>query len=423
MYGPFIVRGEILYGAGQLPKFKDVYGRYLQSANSPSHPVLDQNHALARIGEILGTDESILENMRFLFDGPLSSPKSLVWDPQQATLVFADQQRIKSFLREGGQLPGYSYDRATDTAAYSTSQVSFSPPSSPFEWILPIGPDFRLEHEMKALLEALQNYKGMPPGVIIHEAAEMALVRPIKFEDRYWRWFSEGVANAVAVRLLREMIGPQAAKEHEKTFSTEPYNDLKGKINLQYWMAANYCIETKLEDEKRLELARYAFASYEIQRLVEIHGFDCIRKISDILTQQLSVTSRTICQAIYKVSGEDMNERLMHYQQFKSHQEGVSQCVSAYNEYIKAEDVHSLLTVLLRMMELETNLIGSNGLNLYVRAAGALAKIGREQEADAVMEKCIELFTDSNLPKGREAAILGFLPFALLWKEDSFSIV
>jgi hypothetical protein len=414
----------------KLSEFEDFYGQFLQSTESvdrPDPPALDPNQVLTRLGQILGTDESLLEKMKPILGGMLNLPipMGFGWNSQQATLVFPDQKKVKSFLREGGRLPGYiTYDKATDTAVYKMKGMlpDLKSSSSPPQWILPIGPDVRFEHEIKTIFEKMLGANGMSPGVPIHEAAELALVLSIKPEDRYCRWFSDGVANVVAAQILDEMIGPEAANEFLKEFSTEPYEDLKGKINLRFWMASHYCIETELEDETRLGHARYAYATYEIQRLVDEHGLDCIRKITDILDQQLSVTSRTIVGAIHKVTGEDMNERLTNYQQFKSPQEAGSLYGSAYIEAVKAEDYHSALSAVLRMMELQTSLLSRSGLILYVRATGLLAKIGREEEANAAMENCIELFTNSTMRRGREAAIATFLPYTMQTKKSQILV-
>jgi hypothetical protein len=400
---------------GKLSEFKDIYCKFLQFIDKPEPPTLDPNQVLLRIGQILGTDESILEDLRPVLVGMLK--KGFGWDFHQATLFLLDQNKVQSFLREGGRLPGYTYDKATDTATavYKTKRkvLDSNAPLFPLEWTLPIDPETRFEDEVKTIFEAMCDLNGMLPGVAIHEAAEAALVLPIKPEDRYWRWFSDGVANVVAAQILDEMIGPEEANEFLKVLSKEPYEDLKGKINLRFWMALNYCIETGLEDEERLESARYAYATYEIQRLVDAHGLDCIRKITDILAQQLTVTSRTIVQAIHKVTGEDMNERLTKYQQFKSAQKAGPLYLSAYKEALKAEDYHSALIAVLRMMELRSDLLSHSGLNFYVEAVGLLAKIGREEESDAAMGKCIKLFTNSTMPRGREAAIAKFLPYTL----------
>jgi hypothetical protein len=93
----------------KLSEFEDFYGQFLQSTESidrPDPPALDPNQVLTRLGQILGTDESKLEQVRPMLVGMLK--KGFGWDSQQATLVLLDQKRVKSFLREDGQLPGDS---------------------------------------------------------------------------------------------------------------------------------------------------------------------------------------------------------------------------------------------------------------------------------------------------------------------------
>jgi hypothetical protein len=90
----------------KLSEFKDIYGQFLQSIDKPDPPTLDPNQVLIRIGQIFGTDESKLGQVRPMLVGMLK--KGFGWDSQQATLVLLDQKKVKSFLREGGQLPGDS---------------------------------------------------------------------------------------------------------------------------------------------------------------------------------------------------------------------------------------------------------------------------------------------------------------------------
>ena len=103
---------QIWYGPSfedKLSEFEDIYGQFLQSTESidrPDPPALDPNRVLLRIGQILGTDESILEDVRPMLVG--MPKKSFGWNTRQVTVVFPDQKRVKSFLREAGQLPGDS---------------------------------------------------------------------------------------------------------------------------------------------------------------------------------------------------------------------------------------------------------------------------------------------------------------------------
>ena len=97
----------------KLSQFEDFHGQFLQSTESidrPDPPALDPNQVLTRLGQILGADESVLEKMKPILGGMLNLPipMGFGWNSRQVTVVFLDQKRVKSFLREGGQLPGDS---------------------------------------------------------------------------------------------------------------------------------------------------------------------------------------------------------------------------------------------------------------------------------------------------------------------------
>jgi hypothetical protein len=174
----------------------------------------------------------------------------------------------------------------------------------------------------------------------------------------------------------------------------------------------NYSIKTPLEYENKLSLARYAYATQEAQRLIEIHGIDCLSKIIDKILTKKERTSQDILKAVNEVTGEDMQKRFNHYQTFRTRQEGLAKYSGLFSTALNNKDYEQTLISLLRVLELQENQLSPSGLQCYKEIALLLFRMGHEEAGDKAMQNCVELFKSAGTPMAHQAAMEAFIIYA-----------
>lgn len=394
-------------------------GRDAEAVRSKMDPII------ADINRILGVTEPETDRQRqmlafFLGAAPVG----------RMTFYLVSQKTTKDFLRAGGQLPNYTYDKATDTAEYrlafqmsgslgSIDQLALetSKSSGPVEHLeLAFSPSSEeaFEDEVGSVFQGpLQAFTGAVSGGAIHEVAEMSLLLRVRFRGRRWRWFSDGVANVMTVHLLKKHIGDETAGQFLSGYDTSKHEQLEKQINLRYWLSEAVRIESPVQYEEDLRLARYAYATLEVQRLVDAHGIECIGKILDEVCTQESRTSRELMAAIQNVTGEDMAKRLARYQSFLTPQEGLARYSAACNAALPAKDYEQAFINLMRVRELRDSPYSPIGLDDWSKAGLLLVKMGHEEVADSAMRKCVKAFSGTGSPEARGAAMDALLVHAL----------
>ena len=383
--------------------------------------------------EILSKKKAIVSDINRIFDinePPLDEQYRILTEVVQAyklpelVLYLVGQETIKDFLRSGGQLPNFSYDKASDMVTYRpefllTGTTSTLEPQKELELIVLVPGKKEFREEINQFFESVGKaiYSKANVGLAVHEVVEvsffLAKVRP---QGPYWRWFSDGLANALAVELLKKHIGESTAQEYADTLKTEEYKDIKDVLNLKYWMMAKYCIllmGKPIEQEERFTMARYAYSMSEVRRLIKEHGPDWITQVCNELSEMQTRTSKELFETIEKVTGENMAKRLEQYQSFETHKEGQRKYIGQFNEAAEKRDYNQMLVNLFRVMELEEFQYSPDNLKRWPNAAGLLFKMGYQDAADEVMHRYIELFSSSPVPQGREAALELFLVYSL----------
>ncbi len=345
------------------------------------------------------------------FVGAFSGAKPIFYLVKQST--------IKDFLRAGGELPNFTYDKKSDTASYTfaVSKTSESGPIKEFELTIPIASEETFEKEVETIFKALAEAFGyVKIAMALHETVEMSLILRVRPRDPYWRWFSDGFANTITIELLKKHVSDESADEFARGLDVSEYKDLEKEINLLYWMSLNFCIfgtESPFENEDRLNLARYNYATFEAQRLTGKYGIDCVGEILDEVCRGNSRTSKELFGAIKTVTGEDMASRLLRYQTFKTRKEGLAKYTNVLDAALNENNYEQMLINLLRVMELEENQFSLDSLESWKNAAWLLFLLGHEDTGDEVMGKCIELFSRIPGSGGREEALEGFIVYAL----------
>ncbi len=397
-----------------LPVFEREFQKLLDE-RSKGLEIADKKDAIiADINRLLGVDDTDSDGQAQVLvtlAGSLSNVK--------LTLYLVRQQTIKDFLRKGGQLPSFSYDRDCDTVSYSPqlNWESDETPPEDFDFCIPVAPDKDFQEYVSGVLQAVSHFMGSGmPDVAIHEVTEMTLLRRARPTDPYWRWFSDGFANAITHRLVEKYQGAAAAQEFASAYELDKYSDVEQEINLAYWMMGNFCVyitRIPVEREGHILSARYAYSMSEAQRLIDEHGVDCVREILDRIVATESRTGSDLLEVVKDVTGEDMAARLAHYQTFTTKEEGIPKYGKAYQAALPERDWETMLVNVLRMMELRGDVFSLNYLMSFKNAALFLFKMGHEEAGDAAMRQAIDLYSQSPVEHGREAAMEMFVIYAL----------
>ncbi|MHC4623179.1 MAG: hypothetical protein ACYS4W_04685 [Planctomycetota bacterium] len=402
-----------------LPFFERTYQQFLKATESKGTESLqNKGQIIDEVNRILGIEDPNIKVQRQMLDDltrPLPFPKP--------TFFLVTQATTKDFLRAGGKLPGFKYDKATDTAEYHL-QLWWTPSTAARQtpqFAFPLKSEAEFEQVVALLFGKLIEIVSPSPatvervGLAIHEVTEVTLAKRLKPQGPYCRWFTDGFANAITCEILSRHVGEQYAKEYAGMLHSREYEDLENQVNLRYWMAGQYCVfllGSPIDYEQRLIGARYAYAMCEARRLIDKHGIDCVRKTLDELSGAESRTGADISNAIEKVTGEDMEARLDRYQRFGTREQGIPKYTVPFNAASKNNDYEKMLINLLRVMELHEFQYSPNNLQSWMNAAWLLFKMGHEKTGDEVMQNCMSLFEHSPIPGGRDAAMEAFIVYA-----------
>jgi len=396
-----------------LPVFEKAYKRFRAAKRSSRAALADKDKIIADINRILGgtrADTKMQSEM-------LGYYLSLFWETD-FTFYLVRKATIKDFLRAGGRLVNFFYDRESDIVQYRLEfkTTGKSEPVKELEIPLVIGSQANFEQDVSDGFEAIKNmiYGSRSLGTAIHEVTELNLLKRARPKDQYWRWFTDGFANAVTIELLQKHLGKEAAEQFAEPYNAMAYIDLLRQSNLAYWMSTTYNIEAPLQYEKQLDYARYCFATLEAQRLIKEHGIECVRNILDVVVMKNLRTSQGLFEAIRKTTGENMKQRLMRYQTFETTRKGALKYMVAFKKTQAAKDYEQMLISHLRLVEvMQESPYSLESLKNYQKAALLLVKLDRDDAADSVMDKCLELFRKSHVPNVYRAALEQHVIYAL----------
>lgn len=287
----------------------------------------------------------------------------------------------KDYLRAGGALPGFTYDKEHDIAQYRFGV--YASVDSSGETITNVAPLALPVKGADTMVEELQEFlsMGRPSlyfAVGFHEIAEMMIAARLASGDPHLRWFQEGFANVVSFYLLERLFGEGGPDDFRAQNDAAPYGDMENTVNLEYWLAAAFDVNTPLDSESVLSNARYAYATVEAKHLVDEHGIECLKAILDRCAEKKPLKSEGLFEAIREVTGEDLKERFAQYRSFDTAEEGIKMYSERYEEALKEKDYTTMLPNILRLMELK----GGYDVDFYRRIALILLKMGYEDYAD-----------------------------------------
>lgn len=397
----------------KLPVFEKEYTEFLAERDKSKAIISKKDRIITDINHILGIDE------------PDTRMQNKIWTDlagvvaiEKTVFCVVRQDTIKDFLRAGGHLPNFTYSKAGDVATYKPefNATTEQGPIKDFEFTFPIASDETFRKNVSLTFQILRYaFDNAVFFATIHEVAEASLLMRARPTDPYWRWFSDGFANAITYELLKKHADEKMAEEFAAGQDVNNCKDLSQEMNLQYWMSLKYCVlqGTPVEYENKLTQARYAYATLEARRLVQAHGINCVRKILDEVCTKESRRGQDLLKAIEKVTGENMRQRLSTYQSFETRKEGIAKYTLLFNAASEEKDYTQMFVNLLRIMELRPMTFSPRNLRDFKQAARLLFKLGHEQAGDKVMHKCMWLFEGSPIPDGRQAAMEMFIMYAL----------
>lgn len=225
-------------------------------------------------------------------------------------------------LRAGQQIPGFALDG--DDVVASLNANFDAPPDTPaaelatritrawqqLVWPVPIGngtPAADIDASLANLTDFRQAAAGAEQAAVmtvLHETVESTLVSEfLRSPDR--RWFCEGVANYVALQVIRKRVGEERAREYY------PVDQLLARVGegsfaeLEKWPAAETAAARHYASE--INEANYVRATAVIQRLAAKHGESLLpRWLAEIRkTPAAKANIQTVYAAYTQVTGEE----------------------------------------------------------------------------------------------------------------------
>ena len=404
--------------ASKLEVFRDRYNKFLA----------EQAEGSKRTRELYNRSKEIAAEVNRMVGGPVDEGREKTQDFVLGTslrpaLLFADiwdrldlylvtRGTVKDYLRKGGALPGFTYDKEADQASYSFGRQFSSRQKIdryPESLFLPIGDSEPFEKEIEKVFEALRNLCTVAPGIAFHELTEVTMVQWMRFYDPYYRWFTDGFANAVAFRLLQKYVGEEEAEEFLAAYDPSAYSEIEKEINLYYWMGLAFCVKTPLESEDRLDSARYAYATFEAQRLIERAGIECLAAILEKAHKGHINDSRNLVPAIKEVTGEDIEKRFRRYQTFETREKGLAKYAAGFGAAMQRKEYGEALSNLLRVEELN----GAQSVKNLSITARLLLLMGHEEAGDEAIKNRLEFLKGRGLEESHFALQKHFVGYAL----------
>jgi hypothetical protein len=389
----------------------------LRESRAKSAALLERRpEIIADINRTVGVTDPNLERQ-----GKLFREIAGVYAPMKLAFYVARGDTVKAFLRSGGQLPDCTYDRQADTADYNPRFATRRGEKVPETWdfALPVPAGRPVDEFVSSTCEMLGHLFGdYMMGTALHEVIEMTLIERMRPTDPYFRWFSDGFANAITLVLMEKYVGAEAAQRWSAGNDPSRYSSLQQELNLGYWMAADSCIHFErmpVQAEAQVEYARYAFSLFEARALIDKHGLDCVRQIVDAFRTKEMRKGSDLLDAIAATTGEDMKARLARYQTFGTREEGLAKYDRHVNfdAPLSEKECETAFGNVLRLMEVRGERYSSNHLQNTMTAALLLAKMGHGEIADGTMRECLERYSQGTDKNDRYAALEVFTIYAL----------
>jgi hypothetical protein len=155
-----------------------------------------------------------------------------------------------------------------------------------------------------------------PQGLlfVLHETAEFAVVDTS--HHPYTRWFNEGTANWVMLRLTHEILPNYDQACIEACLPSDSDNSYRPKVNILAWPQNDFDSYNKTIEETAISEACYKFSTQAICKILDGQPADTLAKILGKLkrlTYTKTPDTDQICNAISEVTGKYAKSTLLEY--------------------------------------------------------------------------------------------------------------
>lgn len=206
-----------------------------------------------------------------------------------------------------------SYDRATDHLQFKlwvsgADQEAFLP--------VLLGEDGEFDFG-GPLTEAAEGIRSMLTNMLLivsHEAAESVLVSRLKLYHPYARWFNDGVANWVGLRITDEFAPDQRKEFRSSLMPVSGDTSVRSTINLLTWLQMGFMPGNSFREKTEgNDPTNYAYATEAVVRILRGLPPDTLAKIIGKLKGKYYADTDMICTAIQEVTGRNAKAILLEY--------------------------------------------------------------------------------------------------------------
>ena len=372
----------------------------------------DTGALLETLNQLIGCegDEALRRQQRDLIQFFAMEVHLIPAPPGEIEITFTDYDNATRHLKAGGTLPLVILQEDGDGLYFKIERTMRMSDQPENRWLRGLTLALKKEQsaeesEQLVFFDLWRLQRQVSLSLALHEVAEYSLLSygADGRTDPHWRWFSDGLAN-VLTRLTLEKHGRvEEAAEFRQGFDAGPFDDLRPELNLRYWLEAIFQPQMTAFGEKRLTDARYAFATAEMQRLVDEHGTAWIPAVvAGRLNDQKQLSTIRIIDAIRAATGVDMNDRLDAYQSFATVNEGVGLYLERFSTALAEERHGDAAVAAIRLLELQFDSIrkGPGGMQ-YVAIMKQLIFADEYRDGLAVMRQMKEIGLTADTPQSR----------------------
>ena len=159
---------------------------------------------------------------------------------------------------------------------------------------------------------------ALMPLVGVHEAAEVIIVCRLGLHSPFARWWNEGVAAWIALKIGQE-LAPDLVGQYREQALPKAEQESRQDINLLTWPQVSYASKGQGESDRTRNKAAYACSTQLVSRVLDDQPPDTLGKIvrTAIWNKEwvwgLEANSEGLCHAIKQVTGRDAWAMLLEY--------------------------------------------------------------------------------------------------------------
>jgi hypothetical protein len=284
--------------------------------------------AFLELKKILSNDKKVAKKVVDLLGCPehLDRARELIKLTGGMDFVEAMQSNLKIYrrsdLRESKGLKGgpveITYNESDDSFGVEIKTTKINGKDArEFFWPIAVNDDGTIGSKkvpLKDYLAEITDAFSSSPIAAIHEAAESVLVHKLDLSHPFTRWFNEGAANWVLLKLVPELAPDMLKTMQSASLPRAEDAALRPKINLLSWPQANYDKKVMTKEEEEINSAHYGFATEALNRLLSNQPADTLAKIiKQLKDRKRPPNTDAICAVIKRVTEVDFKAILLEY--------------------------------------------------------------------------------------------------------------